>query len=70
MTVILQSPHDRISKKININARSGPEQYLKDKEKKQTVDFIVGCSKIAWICQIKKTNFGTCVSNRIKKREG
>ena len=40
MTVILQPPHERIKKKKSINARSGPEWYLKDKKEEQTVDSV------------------------------
>ena len=54
--------HDRISGIVSIDARSGPERYLNDKEEKQIVNFIDR------ICQIKETNFGPCVSNRSKKR--
>ena len=40
--------HDRISGKVSIDARSGPERYLNDKEEEQIVNFIVGCSKIGY----------------------
>lgn len=35
---------DRITGKVGLNARSGPERYLDDIEEEKLVNFLLGCS--------------------------
>ena len=52
----------------SIDARSGPEQYLNDKEEEQIVNFIVDCSKIGYARS--KKQILALVSAIVAKREG
>lgn len=40
--------YDHVSGRIGIGARSGPPRYLSDKEEKDLVNFLTGCSKIGF----------------------
>ena len=40
--------HDRISGRVELGARSGPERYLGDQEEEQLVEFLVNCAKIGY----------------------
>ena len=42
--------HDRISGRVELGARSGPERYLGDQEEEQLVEFLVNCAKIGYAC--------------------
>ena len=39
---------DRISGRVDVQARSGPARYLSDKEETELVRFLVGCAKIGF----------------------
>ena len=39
---------DRISGKVGLDAKSGPERYLNDSEEEKLVNFLVGCSRIVY----------------------
>ena len=39
---------DRLSGKVGVDARSGPERYLTDDEEKKLVKFLIGCSKVGY----------------------
>ena len=36
--------HDRITSKVDSNARSGAKRYLSDEEEAALVDFLIGCA--------------------------
>ena len=46
---------DRISGRVGLDAKSGPERYLNDSEEEKLVNFVVGLLT-NWVCKVKKAS--------------
>ena len=58
---------DRISGKVGLNAKSGPERYLDDNEEDKLVNFLLGCSRIGY-ARSKKQVLAIVTAVLAKKR--